>query len=115
MKYSSYQEIAELLILTTYEDEHLSIAEDSMLQNALRAIGWTNCDTADPKLQKAFAAARDANSSVENKEAFLQERTTTIRESGESPIALEWLEKILASDTLVTEEADFLERIQKML
>lgn len=40
MESSNHQDIVELLFLGLYQDGHLSIEEDSMLQKALVALGW---------------------------------------------------------------------------
>lgn len=115
MKYSSDQEIVDLLFLALYQDGHLSVEEDTMLQKALAALGWSESETTGPSVGKAFAAVREANSCEETKEKFLVERTRVIKEAGDSAIAFEWLGKVLGSDGLDTHEGHFMERVQKML
>lgn len=115
MKYSSHQEIVDLLFLALYQDGHLSVEEDTMLQKALKALGWEESELTGPSVGKAFAAVRKANSCEETKETFLAERTAAIKEAGESNVAFEWLGKVLASDNLDTQEAHFMDRVQKML
>ena len=115
METPKHNDIVELLILALYQDEHLSVEEDSMLQKALIALGWDESMQTGPAIGNAFAAVRKARTDDEEKEAFLVERTTRIKEAGESPLALEWLGKLLASDGLDQGEAWHLERVQKML
>lgn len=112
---STQQDIVELLFLALYQDNHLSIEEDSMLQKALNALGWKESEESGPSVGKAFAAVRKANACDETKEVFLAERTARIKEAGASTTAFEWLGKVLASDGLDGGEALFLERSQKML
>lgn len=115
METSTQQDIVELLFLALYQDDHLSIDEDSMLQKALTALGWEPHEQSGPSVGKAFSAVREAHSSDEKKEAYLVERAARIKEQGHSSIAFEWLGKVLASDGFDGDEAQFLERVRKML
>jgi hypothetical protein len=115
MKYTSHQEIVDLLFLALYQDDHLSVEEDSMLQKALGALGWEESEKSGPSVVKAFEAVRKANACDETKETFLAERTLKIKEAGESAIAFEWLGKVLGSDGLDPAEERFFERAEKML
>jgi len=109
------QDIVELLFLALYQDNHLSIEEDSMLDKALKALGWVESEQSGPSVGKAFAAVRKANASEEAREEFLVERTARIKEAGQSALALEWVGKVLGSDGLDRGEAFHLERIEKLL
>ncbi|MDB4538103.1 hypothetical protein N9230_05780 [Akkermansiaceae bacterium] len=109
------QDIVDLLFMALYQDGHLSVDEDSMLQKALVALGWEESEQTGPSVGKAFAVAREANASEEAKEAFVVERTSRIKEAGQSALALEWLGKVLASDGLAQSESFHLQRVEKML
>jgi len=115
MESRDHQDIVELLFLALYQDEHLSIQEDSMLQKALVALGWEESEQTGPSVGKAFAVVREAKASDETKEAFLVERTSRIKEAGQSALALEWLGKVLGSDGIDKSEEWHLERVEKML
>lgn len=115
METSTQQDIVELLFLALYQDNHLSIEEDSMLDRALTALGWEQSEKTGPSVGKAFAAVREANASQLTKETYLAERTARIKEAGESMTAIEWLGKVLASDGLDTREIGFIARVEKML
>jgi hypothetical protein len=115
METSDQQDLVELLFLALYQDAHLSIDEDSMLQKALNALGWEPHERTGPSVGKAFAAVREANASDETREAFLIERASRLKASGHSSLALEWLGKVLASDGLDREEDRFLERARALL
>lgn len=115
MEKPNHQDIVELLILALYQDDHLSVAEDSMLQKALIALGWEESEQTGPSVVKAFAAVREARATEEAKEAFLVNLTSRIKEAGQSTLAFEWLGKVLASDGLNQGEAWHFERVEKML
>jgi hypothetical protein len=115
MDSSNHQDIVELLFLALYQDDHLSIEEDSLLKKALVALGWEESEQTGPSAGKAFAVVREARASDETKEAFLVERTSRIKEAGQSALALEWLGRVLGSDGLDKSEAWHLERVEKML
>lgn len=115
METSIQQDIVELLFLALYQDSHLSIDEDSMLQKALKALGWVESESTGPSVGKAFAAVREANASDETKELYLKERAARIKEAGDSALALEWLGKVLGSDGLDGREEVFLTRAKAML
>ena len=112
---TDYQDLVELLFLSLYQDDHLSIDEDSMLQKALNALGWEPHEQTGPSVGKAFAAVRDAHSSEEKKEAFFVERAERLKAAGQSSLALEWLGKVLASDGIDGGEERFLERAKDLL
>lgn len=111
----SQQDLVELLFLALYQDGHLSVEEDSMLQKALTALGWEPEERTGPSVGKAFSAVRAANGSDELKEMFLWERAKRLKAAGYSIVTLEWLGKVLASDGLDGSEKQFLERAEKLL
>lgn len=115
METSDQQNLVELLFLALYQDGHLSIDEDNMLQKALTALGWQPEEITGPSVGQAFAAVREANSSDEKKELFLSERAASLRAAGQSSPAFEWLGKVLASDGLEPREERFLEQARKLL
>jgi hypothetical protein len=115
MDTASQQDLIELLFLALYQDGHLSVEEDSMLQKALTALGWEEGEERGPSVGGAFAAVREANSSDDTKELFLWERAGRLKAAGHSIVALEWIGKVLASDGLGTEEKQFLDRAEKLL
>lgn len=115
METAAQQDLVELLFLALYQDGHLSVDEDSMLQKALTALGWEPQERTGPSVGKAFAAVREANACEATKEAYLIERVARLKAAGHSALALEWLGKVLASDGLNGGEERFLERVGKLL
>ena len=115
MSIASHQDIADLLLLSIYQDDHLSLDEESALKKALGTLGWDEIQITNVSTSEMFSTARAANTSEETKDAFIAERTQCIKEAGESSIALDALNKVLSSDSLATSENEFLKRIEKML
>lgn len=78
----SQQNIIELLFLSLYQDDHLSIDEDSMLQKALTALGWKEGSDDGPSVSKAFAAVRKANNSRQTRRRFWRKEPGSSRKPG---------------------------------
>lgn len=115
MEAPDQQDLVDLLFLALYQDGHLSIDEDSMLQRALTALGWEEQERTGPSVGRAFAAVRKANATEEAREDFLVERAARLKAAGHGAVALEWLGKVLASDGLDRGEERFLEHATKLL
>jgi len=115
MDTSSQQDLVDLLFLAIYQDNHLSVEEDSMLQKALDALGWEPKEETGPSVGRAFAAVREAQSTDEKKEVFFSERAARLKAAGHSEVALEWLGKVLASDGFDGDEGQFLLRAKRLL
>jgi hypothetical protein len=115
MDQNSQQNIVELLFLSLYQDNHLSLDEDSMLQKALKELGWKEHEESGPSVGKAFSAIREASICEADTEKFLVDRARAIKEAGHSLIAFEWLGKVLGSDGLDDRESRFLERARQYL
>ena len=109
------QDLVELLFLSLYEDGHLSIEENSMLEKALKSLGWREGMEGAPSVSEAFAAVREANSCESNRDGFLAERGGRLKEGGHATLAFEWIGKVLGSDGLDQREARFLEKARKLL
>lgn len=111
----SKQALIELLFLTLYQDGHLSIEEDSVLEKALNSLGWSKDEEDGISVGNAFAVVREAGSDELKSYEFLKSRTTAIRDAGHSAIALEWVGKVLGSDGMTGEENAYFARVEKML
>ena len=108
MNQNSREAIIELLFLSLYLDNHLSIAEDSALETALQSLGWESEKPKDIFLLTAFEHARKAICSDEATSAYIDRHVATIRKDGQHSAAFEWLGKVLASDGLAPPEEQFL-------
>lgn len=115
MTQQSREAIIDLLFLSLYIDDHLSMAEDTALESALVSLGWDDGQPKDIFLLNAFARARDASASEEKIHEFIDERVALIQEDGQEATALEWLGKVLAADGLAQSEEQFLHRLHDRL
>ena len=107
--------LVELLLLAIYQDNHLSLLEDTALERALATLGWEPGRDNELSITSAFAAARAATSDELKTEEFLQTRLKLLRSEGEGPVAFALLGKVLASDGLTPSEGSFLYRLGKLL
>ena len=60
MTQDSRQSLVELLFLSLYLDDHLSLAEDEVLNQALDSLGWDSEVPRERFIFTAFASARGA-------------------------------------------------------
>lgn len=115
MKQESREALIELLFLSLYLDDHLSIAEDTALESALQALGWESSRPKEIFILNAFAKARQAAGCEQRTNEFLLARAAIIRLDGESSTALEWLGKVLGADGVSMSEARFLDKLHALL
>ncbi len=115
MTQNSRQALIELLFLSLYLDNHLSLAEDDVLTDALNHLGWDTLRPRETFIFQAFAAAREAAGDPAKIEAFLDERASVIRTDGAVPQAFTWLTKVLGADGFTPSEERFLHRLEKKL
>lgn len=115
MNHDTRQALVELLLLALYLDNHLSLLEDSVLEDALKAIGWSATNPEDVSITAAFATAREAGSCEMKTEEFLQQRASLLKGTGEATLAYNWLGRILGSDGISGAESRFLNRAKTLL
>jgi len=113
MNQDSRNAIIELLFLSLYMDNHLSLAEDEVLTEALDALGWESESPRERFIFRAFASSREAFTSLEKTEVFFAERADTIKRHGDEGKALTWLSRVLAADGLTPTEKYFLGRLEQ--
>jgi hypothetical protein len=103
------------LFLSLYMDDHLSLAEDEVLNDALDTLGWDSPQPREKFIFKAFASARDAITSLDKTRAFFDSRTAIIKQDGSEAEAMTWLSKVLAADGLTPTEKYFLKQLEERL
>lgn len=113
MTQDSREAIIELLFLSLYMDNHLSLAEDSVLNDALDSLGWESAKPRERFILSAFASARIAAGDPVKSEDFFIKRADLIRDAGGEGEALTWLTRVLAADGLTATEKYVLDRLQK--
>jgi hypothetical protein len=112
MKQKSREALIELLFLSLYLDDHLSLAEDEVLTTALDSLGWESTNHRDTHLLKSFAAAREAAGCAIRTEQFLMARAEVIQEEGDEASAFTWLSRVLSADGLTYSEQRFLGQLE---
>lgn len=115
MNQQSREALIDLLFLSLYLDNHLSLAEDEVLTTALESLGWESAEPREKHIWKAFSKARDAAADAIKTESFLNERTVPIKSHGDEGPALTWLSRVLGSDGLSSTEQHFLKQIESRL
>ena len=113
MNQNSREAIIELLFLSLYMDDHLSLAEDAVLSEALDALGWEADSPREQFIFRAFASSREAFTSLEKTQVFFAARADTIKGHGDEGKALTWLTRVLAADGLTSTEKYFLGRLER--
>jgi hypothetical protein len=107
--------IVELLFLTIYLDDRLSLPEDAVLERALTALGWRAGSNDAVDIAAAYKAASEAAACELRTDEFLRERAALLKAEGHSNVAFEWLGKLLGSDGLDAAEHRFMVRLQALL
>lgn len=115
MTQDSRQVLIELLFLSLYLDDHLSLAEDEVFSDALDSLGWDSPHPREKFIFSAFVAAREAASDAIKSESFLDARAGIIKRDGEEGPALTWLYRVLGSDGISPTEKRFLGQIEARL
>lgn len=115
MTQNSREVLIELLFLSLYMDDHLSVAEDEVLNDALDSLGWESPDSREEFISRAFASAREAITSLEKTKEFFEVRTAVIKREGAEADCLTWLSKSLGSDGLTDTEKYFLSQLEARL
>ena len=115
MTQESRQVLIELLFLSLYLDDHLSLAEDEVLSAALDSLGWESPLARDKFIFRAFSSAREVAADAIKTETFLGTRADLIKRDGDQAAALTWLYKVLGSDGISETEKRFLGQIEARL
>lgn len=115
MTQDSRQVLIELLFLSLYLDNQLSLAEDEIFSEALESLGWDSPFPRERFIFSAFLSAREAASDAIKTEAYLDTRTRFIIRDGEEAPALTWLYRVLGADGISPEEKRFLGQIEQRL
>jgi hypothetical protein len=108
MTQEAREALIELLFLSLYLDQHLSLTEDEVLGSALDNLGWSSPKPRESFIFTAFSTAREASSCVQKTEEFL-------KSDGQEGPAMTWLHRVLASDGISPTEQYFLTALEKRL
>ena len=113
MTQDSREALIELLFLALYLDDHLSLAEDGVVTDALNSIGWESAHPREICILKAFSQAREAHSCDLKNEQYLSARAEIIKKAGAESTALTWLYKVLGADGISSTEDRYLKKLEK--
>ena len=113
MTQNSREALIELLFLALYLDDHLSLAEDGVVTDALDSIGWDSPHPREICILKAFSKAREAHTCDLKTEEYLSVRADVIKKAGAEATALTWLYKVLGADGISATEDRYLKRLEK--
>ncbi len=114
MTQKSREAIIQLLFIALYRDHELSLAEDTVLNEALDSLGWESQASWASFLFTAFTTARAATADPVKEESLFRSLSATVRDEQGSAEALTWLTRVLAADGLSNSEKRFLERLEKV-
>ncbi len=115
MTQESRQVLIELLFLALYLDDHLSLAEDDVLNDALDSLGWESPEPREKFIFQAFSGARAVAADAIKTEEFLGARADLIKRAGDEASALTWLYRVLGSDGISPSEKRFLGQVEARL
>lgn len=115
MTQDSRKALIELLFLSLYMDNHLSLAEDDVLNEALESLGWESETPRERFIFSAFASARDAFTDIAKAQTYFASRAEVIKKDGSEAEAMTWLSRVLAADGLTASEKYFLTQLEKHL
>lgn len=115
MNQQSREALIDLLFLSLYLDNHLSLAEDEVLTTALESLGWESVEPREKHIWRAFSKARDAAADALKVDAFLDVSVGPIKSHGDEGPALTWLSRVLGSDGLSYSEQHFLKQLEARL
>ena len=115
MTQETRQVLIELLFLSLYLDEQLSLAEDELLTTALDSLGWDSPTSREQFIFAAFTKAREAGACPVKTEAYLAGRTGQVKRDGEESTSMTWLYRVLGSDGISPSEQRFLSQLEARL
>lgn len=115
MTQDSREVLIELLFLSLYLDNHLSMSEDEVLDAALDALGWDSPKPREKFIFSAFSAARAAAACPIKTEEFLAARLGVIKRDHVEGPALTWLSRVLGADGITSDEQRFLGQLEARL
>ncbi|MBK1880809.1 hypothetical protein JIN85_00195 [Luteolibacter pohnpeiensis] len=114
MTQESRQAIIELLLLSIYTDDHLSLAEDAVLNQAIETLNWESEEPREEFLSQTFALVRETHPDTAKTQEFFVSRAQAIKAEGCQGEALTWLTKVLGSDGFSATETYVLRKLENI-
>ncbi len=107
--------LLDLLVLSIFVDSYLSLAEDAALHQAMEELGWEAELPRDIFFLNSMNRARQVSASDEKTAEYVKARAAAFTDATFQQYALEQLERVLASDTIVPSESAFLNHVRDAL
>ena len=104
--------LVDLLYLSLYIDNHISLLEEKKLDEELKKADWDGPNAAVLYMESAITRARDAKSNTVVKAEYLSSIADRLAEK--KITALEALDKVLSSDGTDSKEASFLKEVRSV-
>ena len=107
--------IIDLLLIATYADNHLSLAENKILNEEFDKFSWEANISLDLYLNDATNRARNALDSDKTVEAYLETISNRLSSRYSKSRALDLLSKLFYSDGNVDSEKAFTLNVKRIL
>ena len=107
--------IIDLLLIATYADNHLSLAENKILNEEFDKFSWEANISLDLYLNDATNRARNALDSDKTVEAYLETISNRLSSRYSKSRALDLLSKLFYSDGNVDSEKAFTLKVKRIL
>jgi hypothetical protein len=106
----------DLLTLSLYADNHISLTEEALIESAFIAEGWQSDYPQSLFIEKSFARARGiAEADEEARLAYLAGRAAFFTDATSQAEALGVVTNLLTRDGLTPEENRFLVDLQRVM
>lgn len=109
-KQEQKEALVDLLYLSMYVDNHISLIEEKKVEDELKKADWDGPNSSILYQQDAINRARDAKSNPAFKTEYLG--SIALRLAEKKVTAIEALDKVLSSDGTDTKEASFLKEVR---
>tara|TARA_R100000027_G_scaffold61554_3_gene52983 strand:+ start:12993 stop:13403 length:411 start_codon:yes stop_codon:yes gene_type:complete len=107
--------IVDLLLLCTYADNHLSLAEDRVLQEQVDGYSWESGTSIGLYVASATDRARKATDDEDRFDEYMTSVANRLEADTSSEKAVELMEKLFRSDGTVAAETVFADRVRTYL
>jgi len=104
--------LLNLLILSTFVDSHLSIVEDDSLDTAIESLGWDSTKLKEIFMLNSVSRARRVSDTDESTDVYIKAAASEFSDAASQASALEYLERVLASDKVSAAESAFIAKVK---
>lgn len=105
----------DLILLSCYADNHISLEEEMLMQSAFIAEGWESELPKELYLEKSLPKARAASESDAAMAAFVAEHAAVFTDANSQREVFNVLKTLLERDGLAKGDSEFLALVQRSL